>query len=132
MHTPSLGTQRLADGSICVDGNYAPCWTDLKCTYQVLGKWPETLWKQRKISHETYREYLHLSRDGVVSRKRNLEAVVDYEHKATRAQEIADRVSRIRSNLALFQAFAEVPDVTAWLAKFKQDALRGDEAVVTP
>jgi hypothetical protein len=122
--TPPLGTQRLTNGALCVDGNYAPCWTDLKCTYQVLGKWAETLWKQRKISHENYREYLNLSRDGVVSRKRNLDAVVEHEQRATRAREITERVDRIRSNRELFYEFPKVPEVTAWLAKFKQDALR--------
>ena len=107
-----------------VDGNYAPCWTELKCTYQALGKWPETLWKQNKLSHDTYREYLHLCRDGVVSRKRNLDAVVDYEVRATRAREITERASRIRSNPAIYQGFPEVPEAQAWLDKFKHDALR--------
>ena len=51
-----LGTARDALGNPCVAGNYAPCWTDAKCKYQVLGRWPERLWKQRKLSHAKFEE----------------------------------------------------------------------------
>lgn len=118
------GTQRLADGTQCVDGNYAPCWTNSTCTYQVLGKWPESLWKQRKVSHETYKALLFECRDGVVGRKRNLDVVLEHEEKVLRQQEMATRVKRIRSNTSLFQEFPEVPQATAWLQHFRKDALR--------
>ena len=113
-----------------MDGNYAPDWTACTCTYQVLGKWPETLWKQKKLSHDTYRDLLFRCRDGVISRKRNLEVVVEHELRQGREKEISDRVSRIRSNPALFQPFPEVPEATAWLQKFAGDALRYPVLVV--
>eukprot|EP00973_Karenia_brevis_P000792 110049-Karenia_brevis.AAC.1 len=119
-----VGTQCMADGTLCVSGNYAPCWTESTCTYQVLGKWPETLWKQRKISHDTWKDYLYKCRDGVVSRKRNLDAVLEHERRESRQNVIADRVRRIRSNSNLFKGFPEIPEATAWLQLFKHDALR--------
>jgi hypothetical protein len=70
--------------------------TGCEKTYQVLGKWPETLWKQRRISSVTYEKLLFLSRDGVVSRKRNLEA--GQEHEEAAALKLA-----IRSNPQLYQ-----------------------------
>ena len=118
------GTLRLADGTLCFDGNYAPCWTDSACTYQVLGKWPEALWKQRKVSHETYRTLLFQCRDGVLSRKNNLEACIEEERQVLRQQAIDARVKRIRANQSLFPGFPEVPEATAWLKLHKKDALR--------
>ena len=59
-----IGTARLSCGGLCVAGNYAPVWTDELFRYQVLGAWPEKLWKQRKVTTEVYKEYLYLTRDG--------------------------------------------------------------------
>ena len=56
--------------------NYAPVWTPMRLTYEVSGKWPEKLWKQRKLSHPKYKEYLYETRDGVLPRRRNLDAVL--------------------------------------------------------
>ena len=69
-----IGTVFCSEGLPLTTGNYLPCWVSCEKTYQVLGKWPETLWKQRKISAVTYEKLLFLTCDGVVSRKRNLEA----------------------------------------------------------
>lgn len=119
-----IGTQRDEAGEPCVAGNYQPVWTEARSKYQVLGRWPETLWKQRKLTHEMYEKYLYLSRDGVLARKRNLdECRADEEAKAT-ATEIAENTKRIRGNPQLFAKFPVVPAAQAWLALFQQDALR--------
>ena len=119
-----IGTVRDSAGHLCVAGNYAPVWTDECYRYQVLGAWPEKLWKQRKLTTEMYKQYLFLARDGVVARKRNLDAVESEENRLELTQLIADNTKRIRSNPALYQTFPELPEVTAWKALFKQDALR--------
>ncbi|CAE7245581.1 unnamed protein product, partial [Symbiodinium natans] len=74
-----VGTLRLPSGETCVAANYEPCWTEARRTYQVLGKWPEALWKQRKLTSAKYEQYLFLTRDGVLARKRNLDAVREHE-----------------------------------------------------
>ena len=66
-------------------------------TYQVLGKWPETLWKQLKLSTELSDEYLFLMRDGVLARKRNLEAVREHEEAAAERALIEANTARLRS-----------------------------------
>lgn len=119
-----VGTLHLASGAACVAGNYAPCWTDAPRTYQVLGKWPETLWKQRKLSSEKYEEYLFLTRDGVLARKRNLDAVREHEAALADADEDEATTRRLRSNPAVYQPFPHVPAAQAWLATFREDRLR--------
>jgi hypothetical protein len=52
----------LDDDGPCVAGNYMPCWTPAAHTYPVQGKWPEKLWKARKLSHEQYEAGQSLSR----------------------------------------------------------------------
>ena len=83
-------------------------------TYQVLGAWPEKLWKRQKLSSEQYREYLFLTRDGVVSRARNLEAVQAEEKSVAVRQEMLTNVKRLRGNPALFRPFPSLPEVDAW------------------
>jgi hypothetical protein len=119
-----VGTLRLLDGTLCVEGNYKPCWTDCKCRYQVLGKWPETLWKQRKLTHDNFDIYLHLCRDGVPGRKRNFDAVVQREKRDANQETMAKRSARIRANPDLFSEFPRVAVAEEWLAKFREDALR--------
>ena len=119
-----IGTQRDETGAVCVAGNYQPVWTDARSKYQVMGRWPETLWKQRKLSHEMYERYLYLSRDGVLSRKRNLDECRADDEAKVNAAEIAENTKRIRGNAHLYQAFPLVPAAQAWLALFQQDALR--------
>ena len=88
-----LGTARDAAGKPCVDGNYFPAWTAAVNKYQVLGKWPETLWKQYKLSHEVYEEYLYKARDGVTARKRNLDACQQREVSQAAQAEIEARLT---------------------------------------
>ena len=74
-----VGTQREVDGRPCFEGNHVPVWVDAKQgqnRYAVLGKWCENLWKDRKLGHATCEEYLYLTRDGVLPRKRNLHEVM--------------------------------------------------------
>ena len=119
-----IGTARLSCGGLCVAGNYAPVWTDELFRYQVLGAWPEKLWKQRKVTTEVYKEYLYLTRDGVPARKRNLDAVVHEEERQELQALIANNTKRIRSNPELYKPFPEIAEVTAWLKLFEMDALR--------
>ena len=53
-----IGTVFAEDNTPLTDGNYMPSWTSCAKTYQVLGKWPETLWKQRKVTSEAYERLL--------------------------------------------------------------------------
>ena len=102
-----FGTVQHTSGELCA-GNYAPVWTTEKYRYQVLGAWPEKLWKQRKIATEVCKEYLHLTRDGVPARKRNLETVEQEEERQELAALIASNTKRIRSNPELYKPFPEL------------------------
>ena len=119
-----IGTARDECGRPCVDGNYGPCWSSLKYKYPVKGAWPCDLWKARKLTHKVYNEYLFDCRDGVVSRKRNYDAVVAEEEERSSLSAIAARTERIRSNPAVYQNFGAVPAAGEWLQLFKSDALR--------
>ena len=77
-----------------------------------------------KLSHERYEEYLHLCRDGCISRKRNLDAVRDWENERAAKHEQQSRIARIRGNPELFQPFPVIPSVLEWLSTFKKDAVR--------
>ncbi|CAE8675765.1 unnamed protein product [Polarella glacialis] len=104
--------------------NYSPCWAAEGFRYQVLGAWPEQLWKQRKLSSAMYKKYLHLARDGVPFRKRNLEEVLQEEERLELSKEIAATSKRLRSDPSLFQVFPVIPEASAWLELFKKDAAR--------
>ncbi len=119
-----IGTVFCSEGLPLTTGNYLPCWVSCEKTYQVFGKWPETLWKQRKISSVTYEKLLFLTRDGVVSRKRNLEACQEHEEAAAFKLAVEESSSRIRSNPHLYQPSAKVPQAEEWLKLFEVDALR--------
>lgn len=94
-----------AAGRECVAGNYGPCWEKhVLETYMVKGKWPEDLWKQRKLSNETYEKYLFLCRDGVVTRKRNSDAVIEREQvlaEQTEMTAVTKQFGTIRSCMHL-------------------------------
>ena len=107
----SLGTRVSLDPTCC---SRALVLTGEQKTYQVLGAWPEKLWKRQKLSSEQYREYLFLTRDGVVSRARNLEAVQAEEKSVAVRQEMLTNVKRLRGNPALFRPFPSLPEVDAW------------------
>ncbi len=118
------GTVRDAAGKPIVQGNYFPCWTGERCTYQVLARWYDTLWKQHKLRHEVYEDYIYLGRDGVQYRKRNLDAVQAHEDDKAESLEIEAVTKRIKSNPALYQPFPQHPEAEAWLQQFSGDALR--------
>ena len=119
-----IGTVFASNAKALTEGNYLPCWTGCQKRYQVLGKWPETLWKQRKISTDVYEKLLFLTRDGVLSRQRNLVACREHETAASLKQAMEARVARIRSNPQLYRPFPPVPEAQAWLELFKEDSLR--------
>ena len=90
--------------------------------YAVSAKWAESLWKQRRLSHETYQEYLYLSRDGVIGRRRNLDEVCRWE--AEREQDRQMEAASKRVGASLFRPFPDVPAVQAWLKLFEVEADR--------
>ena len=117
-----VGTQREADGTPCFEGNHVPVWVKAKkgqSRYPVLGKWCENLWKARKLDHDTYEEYLYLTRDGVLSRKRNLDEVKGWEERREERTERETVTKRVRA--ALFKPFEKVPAAEAWLALFHEE-----------
>ena len=119
------GTARDAEGKECVEGNYGPCWEKGYLeTYMVKGKWPEDLWKQRKLSHKTYEAYLFLCRDGVVGRKRNMDAVIAREQGLAETDQMVVVSKRIKNNAQIYTPFPRVPEAEAWLQLLKVDRLR--------
>ena len=118
------GTVCLADGSVCVAGDYAPAWTETKKKYKVLRKWPQSLWEAHKLTHEVWDELIFLTRQGVVGAKRNLEAVQEHELERAEQQELMAVVKRIRGNPDLYRPFVKVPEAETWLQCFQKDAVR--------
>ena len=118
------GTQKDRDGRACVDGNHFPAWVKApeSSGYHVPGRWPQALWQQHKLAHETYEEYLFLCRDGVVARKRNLDAVRQREEDAAEAAERMATAKRVRRQT--FVPFTTVPEVVAWQAAFEREVDR--------
>ena len=118
-----LGTARVR-GEQCVAGNYTPAWTGDKQTYPVKGEWLDRLLKAYKLSFDTYESYLYLARDGVPSRKRNLEACREKAEELALKKEVEARAKKIRDDPTIFQPFATVPQVLPWLECFSIDAMR--------
>ena len=118
------GTQRDPQGHLCVDGNHVPCWVKLPhaSRYQVLGKWPQTLWQQHKLSHVTYEQYLFLYRGAVVSRKRNLDAVRQRMEEIEEEAQRSVTVKRIRGQT--YDAFPDVGEVNRWKELFVREVDR--------
>ena len=82
-------------------------------------------WKARKLTTEVYEsEYLFKTRDGVVHRKRNLDACREREESERTNQEIEARIKRIRGNPDICRPWPRVPAAEAWLSLFKKDAFR--------
>jgi len=123
-----IGTVQDAAGKPVVEGNYFPCWVQGQKgrfeKYSVKGAWPEKLWKKRKLSFERCEEYIFLSRDGVISKKRNMDAVKAWELETAEKEELKATVKRIRDNPALYRPFPIIQQVCQWLEEFKGDALR--------
>ena len=67
---------------------------------------------------------MFLTRDGVLSRHRNLVACREHETAASLKQAMEARVARIWSNPQLYRSFPPVPEAQAWLELFKEDSLR--------
>ena len=125
VYADKIGTLRDEDGKVCFEGNYAPVWVaEYAFRYTVQGRWPEKLWKARKLTHDTYETYLFATRDGVLPRKRNLEAVKASDAALSEQLEMEAVVKRIKADTSLFQAFPRVPAAEAWLHVFHADALR--------
>ena len=118
------GTQRDKGGAVCVDGNRFPCWVQAPraTRYQVPGKWPLSLWQQHKLSHETYEDYIFLTRDNVIARKRNLDAVCLRDDRVAEGAERVATARRVRART--FDQFTEVPEVTEWLKRFEEEVDR--------
>ena len=114
-----LGTVRDEAGRQCTDGNYEPAWTDAAFTYTVRSRWAQDLWQAYKLSHGTYDGYLYKTRDGVLAKKRNLDACREREARDKQAAEIEARTKRLRGNKDLFPGFPTVPAAVAWLEHFK-------------
>ena len=118
------GTQVDETGRLCVAANYFPAWTGEKCTYQVLGKWAETLWQQYKLETTLYEEYLYKSRDGVTSRIKNLDLCREHDVETEEQAVIEANTKRIRSNPSIYTP-PETPRVVQdWLSLFAADRLR--------
>jgi hypothetical protein len=77
-----------------------------------------------KLTHQAYENYLYLCRDGVLPRKRNLDAVQAREQRVAQEAEIATRVKRIRSSPSVFKPWPRCLEADAWAQLFKHDALR--------
>jgi hypothetical protein len=119
------GTKRDERGKECTVGNYEPCWTNATFTYAVKGKWPESLWKAYKLETQVYEEkYLYQCRDGVLARKRNLDAAKEHDAAAASRVEVAARAKRLRSTKTLCPPFPPVPAAQDWLKLFQKDGMR--------
>ena len=128
------GTVRDSSGEPCRAGNYTPAWTSPAAKgcgkYRVAGKWPQSLWEAYKLDDATYEEYMYLCKDGLPARQRNLETFTQWREKRELQEKLDQRAKRLRSNPQLFQPFKEVPQATAWLKRFEQDAFRYPVLVV--
>ena len=120
-----VGTVRDEKRELCVAGNYFPCWReDWDMTYEVSARWVDSLWRQRKVSHEVYREYIYEAREGVQARMRNLDSVVEGKRAREEEKEMAVTTKRLRGNKEIFKPFPDVPQAVAWLRLFLTDAIR--------
>ena len=114
VYADKIGTVVAENGELCVWGNYAPVWTDLRQTYTVRGLWVDALWKARKLDHAKYDEYVVQARDGVPGRKRNLAAVLEAEEEAADDAEMAETIKRIRGNPRVYRPMKKFPPLEAW------------------
>ena len=118
------GTVRDAAGELCVAGNYQPAWTAAEFKYAVQGRWIDALLRAHKLSFDVCESLIYLARDGVVQRKRNLDALRERAEEDETKVEVEARVCRIQSNRRIYESFKPVPEALAWLSLFEEDALR--------
>ena len=125
VYADKIGTVRDENDKECTTGNYMPAWeTGAVYTYPVSGKWPDNLWKAYKLTAEVYEQkYLYRCRDGVLHRKRNLDAAHEHEEGEAELAEMAEVAKRIRSN-CFSKPFPHVPDAALWLQGFTKDSDR--------
>ena len=118
-----IGTCRDASGAICVWGNYAPVWTSLRLTYQVMAPWIDKLWTQRKLSHAVYDTYVVDVRQGVPMRRRNLREVMAAEDERADQAELEANVKRIRGDETLHRGMkpSVLADLRPWRDQFLVD-----------
>ena len=95
------GTCRDEEGNVCVDGNYWPAWFESAAmTYAVFVDWPETLWKQYKLSHDVYDDLLPKCRHNYAAKKRNLDAIRQREEEDAVEAEIKETYAACCNGLA--------------------------------
>ena len=125
-----IGTERDEEGRPCTAGNYEPAWTGALLSYPVKSRWAQDLWQAYKLTDNIYEDYLFKSRDGVLPKKRNLDACRERAARAKQTEEIEARTKRIRTNTELFPGFPPIPKAQAWLDGFKEDKIRYPVLVV--
>lgn len=119
-----IGAARDTSGELCVAGNREPAWTQAKHSYSVKGAWLDKLLRAYKLSLPTYETYLYLCRDGVATRKRNLDLLKARAEQETLEQEVLERTKRLRNNPLVYQRFEHVPEAATWLQTFDSERLR--------
>ena len=119
-----LGTAKTEDGTLCVEGNRQPAWTQAEHKYVVKGAWLDKLLKAYKLSLDVYESYVYLARDGVCFRLRNLATLKAKDEETRLQQELEQRTKRLRSNPSVYQEFGVVPEAAAWLSTFECEKLR--------
>ena len=120
-----LGTVVDQNGGLCVEGNREPAWTGAANTYAVKGAWLDKLLRAYKLSLSVYEDYLYCCRDGVATRKRNLDLLKAKHEEQTLKREVENRTKLLRADTSLYQPFKEVPEAAAWLATFQLRVIEG-------
>jgi hypothetical protein len=119
-----IGTCTDASGTLCVHGNYGPCWTDNKYRYEASGDWVETLWRRYQLVYNQAREYVVRCRDNVPARLRNLDEAFQREEELLDTAELQENRERIHSNPELYKPFKTFAVAQAWLRSLQIDSLR--------
>ena len=83
--------------------------------YTVEARWIDALWHAHKLTHERYGQCVARCRQGVIPRKRNLDAVVEAEAAEAADKDMLARIDRIRNNPDIYSPFADHPQAAEWL-----------------
>lgn len=97
-------------GTCRVATNYMP-WAD----YKLFGKWPEDLWWQGKLAHDTYFQYSVKCRKGHDMRMRDFHAVCRDEGEARTDAEIRKRKAELAT---LLHPFRQIAAVEEWAEQY--------------